>query len=99
MSRILIVEDNETMREGMVLALNRNGHHVDSAASGNDGLELFREQPYDLVITDYRMDGMNGIELLKEIRELNEDIDVVVITAYGTWRWRWTPSGPAPPIT
>jgi len=83
-SRILIIEDNKTMREGMALTLSRSGHKVDSARSGAEGLEILGKHNYDLVITDYRMAGMDGLEVLKAIKESCDEVDVAVITAYGT---------------
>ena len=47
-------------------------------------METFRKGKFDLVITDYRMEGMDGIEVLKELKQIDEDVDVVLITAYGT---------------
>ncbi|MGH7564370.1 MAG: sigma-54-dependent transcriptional regulator [Gemmatimonadota bacterium] len=86
MARILIVEDNPTMREGLEQMLTRGGHVVAVAPGGDHALGLCREQPFDLVITDYKMDGMTGLELLDAIRKgpLPGHPDVMLITAFGT---------------
>ncbi len=86
MARILIVEDNPTMREGLEQMLTRAGHRAVVAPGGQHALELCREQAFDLVITDYKMDGMTGLELLDTIRmsPLQGQPDVMLITAFGT---------------
>jgi len=84
MAKILLIEDDETMRDGMSQVLKRAGHEVSDVSNGPDGLALCRKEKFDLVITDYRMKEMNGLEVLKHIKDLDEDIDVILITAYGS---------------
>jgi len=84
MSSILLIEDNETMLDGMSQILKRSGHQVSGVSNGMDGVELCRKEKFDLVITDYRMEGMNGIEVLEKVKSIDEDLDVILITAYGT---------------
>ena len=84
MNRVLIVDDNETMRSGIALVVERMGHEAIAAASGPEGLARLKEQPFDLVVTDYRMEEMNGIEVLEAVKEQFPDTDVIIITAYGT---------------
>ena len=84
MSRILVVEDNETMRSGVMLVVERMGHEPLGASNGPDGLALLREKPVDLVITDYRMNEMDGLAVLTAVRRDAPDTDVVLMTAYGT---------------
>jgi two-component system response regulator HydG len=82
--RILIVEDNGTMREGMVAVLKKEGYAVEEASDGAAALELLEKKSFDLVITDHRMAGMEGLELLSRIKSKWPDTEVVLITAYGT---------------
>ena len=84
MSRILIVDDNETMGSGMVLMVERMGHQGVAARSGPQGLALLRERPFDLLITDYRMDDMDGLQVLEAVRTKYADTDVMIMTAHGT---------------
>jgi len=63
MARVLIIDDNETMREGMAATVRRMGHEVVTAASGADGLALLRKQGADFVITDLKMEGVGGLEV------------------------------------
>ena len=84
MSKILVIEDDNTIREGICYSLTKMGHEVDSAEDGKDGVLLNQKKNYDLVITDYRMKSMNGIKVLEEIKRMSPETDVVLITAYGT---------------
>ena len=84
MSRVLVIDDNETMRSGMALLLERIGHDVTAASGGVEGLRQMKARPFDLVITDYKMVDMDGLEVLDAVRRDYADTDVVVITAYGT---------------
>ena len=84
MSRILVVDDNETMRSGITLVVERMGHEGFAADSGRQALELLEDERVDLVITDYRMDDMDGMQVLEAVKEKYADTDVILITAYGT---------------
>ncbi len=84
MSRILIVDDNETMRSGIALVMKRMGYEAFTAASGVEALSILaRHGGVDLVITDYKMAEMDGLQLLEAIRRDFGDTDVVIITAFG----------------
>ena len=82
---ILFVDDDTSLRTVVGIALSKDGHTVDTAASGEEALEKFAHNKYDLVIQDVRMPGMNGLELLERLTAINPDIPVVVMTAYSTW--------------
>ncbi len=84
MARVLIIDDHDTIREGLELLLRKHGHGTYSAENGRRGLDLFDEHGADLVITDLRMAGMDGIEVLRQVRARARDTDVMVITAFGT---------------
>lgn len=66
--RILVVDDEENLRDVLVEVLKRDGHDVDSAVDGTEGLRLAEAQRYDLVITDLRMPGLEGPELYRAVR-------------------------------
>ena len=84
MAEILIIDDHDSIREGLELLLRRRGHRTRSAESGARGLELLEEEPADLVITDLKMARMNGIEVLEHVKSVTPDTDVMVISAHGT---------------
>lgn len=84
MAHILVVEDNTTMREGIVQILSALGHDVHGAASGKEGLQYFHLTEPDFVITDLKMDDIDGMKVLKDIRETSPETVVMIITAFGT---------------
>ena len=84
MSRILIIEDNETMRTGVTLVVERMGHEAVAVSGGPAGLARMKEGAFDLVITDYRMEGMDGLAVLEAVKRERAETDVVLITAHGT---------------
>ena len=81
---ILVVDDEETIREGMRRILEAEGYRVCTSASGEAAAERIQEEDFDLVITDLKMPGMDGIEVLKSIRILQPDVPVMIITGYST---------------
>jgi DNA-binding NtrC family response regulator len=84
MHQILIIEDNETLREGMVQTLKKLPVKIRSSADPVVACELFDNHPFDLVITDYRMPGMDGLQVLDKIKADSPETLVLLITAYGS---------------
>ncbi|UCE07879.1 MAG: sigma-54-dependent Fis family transcriptional regulator, partial [bacterium] len=84
MSTILIIEDNDTMREAMAAIINKMGYAFDAANSGIDGLNFMEQKHYELVITDYKMEEMDGLEVLRQTKQKSPTTEVLIITAYGT---------------
>ena len=84
MSRILFVDDYEPLRDGWALRLRRMGHEAATAAGAAEALERLRDRGADLVITDFRMEGMDGLQLLEEVKTLYPETDVVMITGHGS---------------
>ena len=84
MSHILIVDDNETLGSGIALMLQRMNHQCTAVLSGAAGMEYLRAHRCDLVITDYRMDEMDGMQVLQKVKERWPDTDVMMMTAHGT---------------
>ena len=81
---ILVVDDDESLRWVTQAQLQQSGYDVDAAADATSALEQIRNLPPDLVITDLKMPGMSGLDLLKEIRANYPDIIVIMVTAFGT---------------
>src|SRR4051794_3893235 len=82
--RILVVEDNDSLRGVTQTQLQRCGYSSAASATGPEALALLEKQPFDLVLADLNLPGMSGLELLTRIRSEYPDISVVIITAYGT---------------
>ena len=83
MAKILIIEDNRGMREGLELHLRRRGHRTSVAANGKEGIELLSEEEPHLVITDLKMARMDGLEVLRRIKKDKPHVEVMVISAHG----------------
>jgi DNA-binding NtrC family response regulator len=83
-NRILVVDDDHAMRLALSESLESCGYDIVAAENGREALELFREKKFDLTITDMKMPGMTGIEVLRSVKELSPEIPVILITAYGT---------------
>lgn len=81
---MLVVEDEGFQREMLRDLLTREGHRVTEAESGEKALQLLESSLFDLILLDFRMPGMNGLELLRQIKRINPEIEVVIMTAYGT---------------
>ena len=84
MSRILVVDDKEMMRDSVATLLGRRGHGVVAANGGEQALEKVAARRPDVVVTDLQMPGMNGLELLEELRKVDDAIPIIFMTAYGT---------------
>jgi DNA-binding NtrC family response regulator len=82
--RILIIDDEVEIRESLQTLLEFEGYEVETAASGTQGVSKLGEQPFDLVLLDLALPDRNGVELLPEIRAVDPQISVIMITAYGT---------------
>jgi len=81
--KILVVDDEEGARELFNAILTDEGYDVLLADSGAAALTLFRNNPFNLVITDIKMPVMDGLQLLQEIRKIGSKTDVIMVTAYG----------------
>lgn len=84
MRTVLVVDDKEMMRDSVAATLRRAGMEVLTASDGNAALEMITLRRPDAVITDQKMPGMGGIELLEQIRRIDEDLAVIVMTAFGS---------------
>jgi two-component system response regulator PilR (NtrC family) len=81
---VLVIDDEEIMREILEALLAREGYEVRLAASGAEGLDIARSAPVDVAIVDVMMPGMNGLDVLDEIKKIDEDIAVIMITAFAS---------------
>src|SRR6266576_1458031 len=82
MANILVVDDELGMRQFLTHLLQRDGHAIRTAENGRQAMELLRQQPADVVISDVKMPDMGGIELLRAARELQPNIEIIMMTAF-----------------
>ncbi|MBS1565576.1 MAG: response regulator transcription factor [Bacteroidetes bacterium] len=82
--KILIVEDEQKIADTIRFGLMENGYHAETAYDGKIGYQLFTSHPFDLVILDINLPGMNGYELCKAIRRNSPDVPIIILTSLGT---------------
>ncbi len=83
-TRILVVDDEEQMRDLLAKVLERNGYQVTVMSNGGSALAFLEEEPVDLVLTDVRMPGIDGMEALRSIKELRPETVVIIMTGFGS---------------
>lgn len=83
-AKILIVDDERSMREFLEIMLQRDGYAVLSAGSGTEALQAIQREPFDLVITDIRMKPINGLDVLKQCKAISPSTEVIIISAYAS---------------
>ena len=82
--KILVVDDEQSMTQFLGIVLRKEGYQVTTVNSGRDALEKIRMEPFDIVISDIKMPGMDGIQLLQGIKKHDPNIPVVLMTAYAS---------------
>jgi DNA-binding NtrC family response regulator len=83
-TKILIVDDELIMRESLAGWLERDGHDVQTASSGEEALDLLEKVRFDILLVDIKMEGISGLEVLQHVKDVDPDIAVIMITAYGS---------------
>jgi two-component system, NtrC family, response regulator HydG len=83
-AQILVIDDDKAMRDACFQILSRQGYRVELAASAKQGLSLLERLSFDAILLDLVMPDMDGLEALKKIRALDPDVEVIIITGYGT---------------
>jgi two-component system, NtrC family, response regulator HydG len=84
MARILVADDHDAVRDGMVLSLTRLGHEVLGVRGGAEAIAAYRKRPADVVVTDLRMVPVDGIQVVRRLREGDPEATVIVVSAHGT---------------
>lgn len=82
--RIILIDDDPGVTGVVKKFLERSGHSVDTADSGEEGIRLIGSGDYDIVITDIYLPGMDGMAVLEKIKSINADVDIIVITGFGS---------------
>ena len=83
MKAILFVDDHEVLARLSCEILEMQGYKAVSAYSAKEALEKFSQQDFDILVTDFRMEGMNGLELAHKVREQSPNTPVIIVTGYG----------------
>ena len=81
--RVLVIEDDETAREQLARVIQKEGFEVVTAEDGQVGLKIFRKEKPEIVITDLRMPGVDGLEVMRTVRKLSTNVPIILITAFG----------------
>src|SRR3972149_4909420 len=81
---ILLVEDEEYIRENLSEILHMNGHSVSTAPNGEAGLDLAKRSDFDIVLTDLKLPGMNGIEVIRSVKSISPDTACIILTGYAS---------------
>ncbi len=80
--RVLVIDDEESVRDAFVDALEDTPYVVEAVSGGEEGLEKAKSSPADLIFLDLKMPGMDGVEVLHRIRELDEVVPIYIVTAF-----------------
>jgi two-component system response regulator HydG len=83
-ARVLVIDDEEALRASVAKILSRLGHGVDTAATATEGLALLSKQPYELVLTDFRLPDLDGLEVIARARALRPEAEIVLFTGFGS---------------
>ncbi len=84
MRTVLVIDDEDAIRQVLSIALKEKEYSVLTASNGLEGIEVFKKEKPEIVITDVKMHEMSGIEVTKKIKGMNEDTDVIIMTGYGS---------------
>ena len=83
MKAILFVDDHEVLARLSCEILEMHGYRAVSAYNAQDALEKFQKEDFDILVTDFRMEGMNGLELARQVHQQNPQVPVIIVTGYG----------------
>ncbi len=86
MTRILVIEDNVAYNKMLKMILEEKGYEVSTAFNGNEGLSLFKENKFDLIVTDIYMPEKEGMETIKEIRSIDPNIKIIAMSGGGKYK-------------
>ena len=84
MGRILVADDHDALRRALVRALGQAGHEVDEAADGNQAIERLHSATFDVVLSDLKMGGSDGLDVLRSAKTLQPSVAVILMTAFGS---------------
>lgn len=82
--KVLLVDDEDALREAMARRLSRKGFFTETASDGDQALELFRQNPHDVVVLDIKMPGIDGIEVLRLIKKMDYEAQVIILSGHAS---------------
>jgi DNA-binding response OmpR family regulator len=82
--KILLIDDDETIRDSLKMFFSGEGIHIDTAETAEEGIHALEKQSYDIIVTDYKLPGMDGLTFLRHICDLCPDAFKILMTAYGS---------------
>jgi len=80
--KILVIDDDASVQKAFLLAMEDTGYQVDTAESGEKGLAMSKKTKYDLFFLDLHMPGINGVETLRELRKMDKNVSIYIVTAF-----------------
>ena len=83
-TRILLIDDERDVLDVLDKILAAEGYETETATNGEDGIDLFARKTFDIVITDLRMPGIDGIEVIKKIKQIDADVEIIVLTGFAS---------------
>ena len=81
--KMLLIDDDEWIRDSLSIFFESEGCLIDAFETAEEALKALKKQPYDIIMVDYRLPGMDGLDFLKQIKELYPNVKKILITAYG----------------
>ncbi len=78
--KILVIDHEADIRKNLEAILVKKGYHVRTASKGNEAIDIFKSESFALVITEVRMPNLNGLKLIRQFKELDEDVEIIVLT-------------------
>jgi DNA-binding NtrC family response regulator len=82
--KIMLIDDDEWIRDSLSLFFQSEGCELLAVETAEEGVQVFKKQPYDIIIADYKLPGMNGLEFFERIKALGTPVVKILITAYGS---------------
>ncbi len=96
MAEVLIVDNDQAHAETVAESLDRAGFHCRVATSGGEGARLVEEQDFDAILTDLKMNDVDGLQILERAKSAQPDTEVILLTGFGSIPWPWKPCRKGP---
>jgi DNA-binding NtrC family response regulator len=84
MPSVLVIEDKDSMQKMLAATLESEGYEVEAACDGQSGIDKAKEKRFDVILTDLKLPGLDGIKVLSQVKQIDPEASIIVMTAYGT---------------